>query len=64
MSNAEKDANGANHSSPMSDDQTGTVDYVCPKHPELHSDEPGRCPIDGTFLEKRTVETLTEEGAQ
>jgi Cu(I)/Ag(I) efflux system membrane fusion protein/cobalt-zinc-cadmium efflux system membrane fusion protein len=27
--------------------------YACPMHPEVASDEPGRCPVCGMFLEKR-----------
>jgi hypothetical protein len=35
----------------MSD--TAAVDsHTCPMHPEIVSDEPGRCPICGMFLEK------------
>jgi Cu+-exporting ATPase len=26
--------------------------YTCPMHPEIVSDEPGRCPICGMFLEQ------------
>ena len=33
--------------------------YTCPMHPEIASDEPGRCPICGMFLEK--VATADEE---
>ena len=29
--------------------------YTCPMHPEIVSDEPGRCPICGMFLEKLAV---------
>ena len=29
--------------------------YTCPMHPEIVSDEPGRCPICGMFLEKAAV---------
>jgi Cu(I)/Ag(I) efflux system membrane fusion protein/cobalt-zinc-cadmium efflux system membrane fusion protein len=29
--------------------------YTCPMHPEIVSDEPGRCPICGMFLEKVAV---------
>ncbi len=34
------------------DTEEGAGHYVCPQHPEVRSDKPGRCPIDGTFLEK------------
>jgi Cu(I)/Ag(I) efflux system membrane fusion protein/cobalt-zinc-cadmium efflux system membrane fusion protein len=30
--------------------------YMCPMHPEVVSDEPGRCPVCGMFLEKAAVE--------
>jgi Cu(I)/Ag(I) efflux system membrane fusion protein/cobalt-zinc-cadmium efflux system membrane fusion protein len=29
--------------------------YTCPMHPEIVSDEPGRCPVCGMFLEKATA---------
>ncbi len=29
--------------------------YSCPMHPEVHSAEPGRCPVCGMFLEKPTA---------
>ena len=31
-------------------------EYMCPMHPEVVSDEPGRCPVCGMFLEKAAVE--------
>jgi len=32
-----------------------TVEYVCPMHPEVVSDEPGPCPICGMALEPRVM---------
>jgi hypothetical protein len=46
------------------EDDTGTDHYTCSEHPEIHSDKPGRCPIDGTFLEKREARPISETGAQ
>jgi Cu(I)/Ag(I) efflux system membrane fusion protein len=36
-------------------------DFVCPEHPEIHSRAPGRCPIDGTFLERRSESSRPAE---
>lgn len=38
----------------------GTVQYVCPMHPQIVRDQPGNCPICGMTLEPRTV--AAEEG--
>jgi Cu(I)/Ag(I) efflux system membrane fusion protein len=34
--------------------------YVCPMHPEVVSDEPGRCPTCGMFLVKKEVKPEAE----
>ena len=52
------------HDSTHAGEEMGVDRYVCPEHPEVHSDKPGRCPIDGTFLEKRGVKSMTSEGAR
>jgi Cu(I)/Ag(I) efflux system membrane fusion protein len=42
----------------------GAGHYVCPQHPEVDSDDPGRCPIDGMFLEKHDSRSITVEDPQ
>jgi Cu(I)/Ag(I) efflux system membrane fusion protein/cobalt-zinc-cadmium efflux system membrane fusion protein len=34
------------------DESVASAHYVCPMHPEMVSEEPGRCPVCGMFLEK------------
>jgi hypothetical protein len=34
--------------------------YFCPMHPEITSEEPGRCPVCGMFLESKSEEPETE----
>jgi rubrerythrin len=34
------------------DETAGAVQYMCPMHPEVVADEPGRCPVCGMFLEE------------
>ena len=41
---------------------TGPVTYVCPMHPEVTSQEPGRCPKCGMKLLAATGATMTESG--
>jgi Cu(I)/Ag(I) efflux system membrane fusion protein/cobalt-zinc-cadmium efflux system membrane fusion protein len=60
MSQAELGA----HESTHSEEKMGADRYVCPEHPETHFDKPGRCPIDGTFLEKRETGSVSVEGMQ
>jgi Cu+-exporting ATPase len=36
-------------------DAPGTVEYICPMCPEVHSDRPGACPKCGMPLEPRTI---------
>ena len=52
------------HSPAHTEEQMGGDHYVCPEHAEIHSDKPGRCPIDGTFLEKRNAGAMSAEDAQ
>lgn len=35
--------------------------YTCPMHPEVVSNEPGRCPVCGMFLEKRSDEEMPRD---
>jgi len=58
------DAEHAEHASTDSVQEPRSDHYVCPEHPEIHSDTPGRCPIDGTFLEKRESGSMSPEGTQ
>lgn len=61
-SDAEHDAHA--HGVTHTEEEMGTDPYTCPEHPEIQSDKPGRCPIDGTFLEKREAMSMSEKGAQ
>lgn len=56
----------AAHDSMHSEDEMGAARYVCPEHPEIDADKPGRCPIDGMFLETREARSMsrTEEDAR
>jgi hypothetical protein len=47
------------HGDVMSD-AAPTGHYTCPMHPEIVSDEPGRCPICSMFLEKVAVASEEE----
>ena len=62
-----REASGDDHGEPDSE-RSGTKKeghhYVCPEHPNIHSDKPGRCPIDGTFLERQEAETTPTETTQ
>jgi len=49
------------HGSTASDTVAAADGYVCPQHPQVRSDKPGRCPIDGTFLEKSGAGSLPTE---
>ena len=60
MSDADHGAHDATHTG----QKMGALRYVCPEHPQIHSNKPGRCPIDGTFLEKREAPSMSAEGAQ
>jgi Cu+-exporting ATPase len=42
----------------------GVVEYTCPMHPEIVSDEPGSCPICGMALEPRTLTAGEEENTE
>jgi len=35
--------------------KTALVYYTCPMHPEIHSDEPGKCPTCGMDLVKKEI---------
>jgi multidrug efflux pump subunit AcrA (membrane-fusion protein) len=52
------------HVSTDTGQEMGSDRFVCPEHPEVHSDKPGRCPIDGTFLEKREAGPTSPEDTQ
>ncbi len=52
----------AAHDSMHSEDEMGAERYVCPEHPEIDFDEPGRCPVDGMFLEKREARSMSRAG--
>ncbi len=38
------------------------IEYTCPMHPEVISDEPGKCPICGMFLVEREVSGAAPAG--
>jgi len=40
---------------------TGPGRYVCPMHPEIVADEPGRCPKCGMFLEYQDADSISED---
>lgn len=52
------------HDSTHTEAEMGVDHYVCPQHPQVHSDKPGRCPIDGTFLEKSGAGSMSSENGQ
>ena len=59
--------NGAHEMTPGQASTSGDTKldaYVCPQHPEVHSNEPGRCPIDGMFLKKHEAGAMSSEGGQ
>ncbi len=37
------------------------TEYTCPMHPEVVSNEPGRCSVCGMFLEKRSDEEMPRD---
>jgi Cu(I)/Ag(I) efflux system membrane fusion protein/cobalt-zinc-cadmium efflux system membrane fusion protein len=52
------------HDSTHTQAELGADRYVCPQHPQVHSDKPGRCPIDGTFLEQIEAGSMPSENGQ
>jgi hypothetical protein len=59
----EAGAQDSTHTEPTREGATEVDGYTCPQHPEVHSQKPGRCPIDGMFLEKHEVQTRPAEDA-
>ncbi len=46
--------NSSTKEKPASTEEVAKVRYTCPMHPEVISDEPGRCPVCGmTLVEKK-----------
>ncbi len=58
------DTEHAGHPSTDTEQEPGSSRYVCPEHPEIHFDKPGRCPIDGTFLEEHQTGPMSPENMQ